>query len=97
MTKGPETPPPAGAQSPITPPAQSPVTPPPAGQPHTNLGQPVTVVQSPEHAVTVLKEKVHILHSIANNVANYKTLAFNDIEQVMADIKYLATYIRSKV
>ena len=58
---------------------------------------PLSGIASPEHAVNVLKEKVHALHTVVNNVANFKTLAFNEAEQLMADIKYLTSYIRSKV
>ena len=69
----------------------------PSGAEEIKSDTPLSGIASPEHAVNVLKEKVHALHTVVNNVANFKTLAFNEAEQLMADIKYLTSYIRSKV
>jgi len=63
----------------------------------THLGAVVGDVSSPEQASVVLKEKVHILHTALNNVGHFSTMAFNDVEQLMADIRWLVSYIRSKV
>ena len=57
----------------------------------------VTSIVEPEHAVAVLKATVAGLHGLVNNVGHYSSLAFNDVEQAVADIRYLTAFIRSKV
>lgn len=59
-------------------------------------GTPLNLVATPEHALSVLKEKISLLHQFANNAGHFATLAFNEVEQLVVDIQRLTTYIRSK-
>ena len=65
-----------------------------------SVGKPSASIMSivqPEEAISVLKEKVNTLHTLVHNVGNFKTLAVGDIEGLLADVKFLVTFVRSKV
>lgn len=57
----------------------------------------VSQVTSPENAATLIKAKGSELHTLLHNIAHYSTLPFEEVEQVIADIKHLMAFIRSKV
>lgn len=54
-------------------------------------------VTSPETAMVALKTRVSLLHALANNAGHYSTLALDDVETALSDLRWLASYIRSKV
>lgn len=60
-------------------------------------GSPLGIIDSPETAVATLKEKVSLLHTYAHNVTHAGTLAFNEAEQLVADVRWLLSYLRAKV
>ena len=62
-----------------------------------HLGTPISQITSVEHAAATLKEKVSLLHTITHNMGHYATLAFSEVEQLMADIAWLVNFVRSKV
>lgn len=59
------------------------------------IGTPVAEVTTPERAMSVLKEKVGLIHTVVNNASHLGTVAWNDLESLMADVKYLITFGRS--
>ncbi len=61
------------------------------------LGLPVGQITDPGHAAQLLKSKLSLLHTVVHNMGHYSTLAFNDVEALVSDIKYLVNLIRSKV
>ena len=61
------------------------------------LGLPVGQVTDATHAAQLLKSKLSLLHTVVHNMGHYSTLAFNDVEALVSDIKYLVNLIRSKV
>jgi hypothetical protein len=54
-------------------------------------------ITQPEQAVAALKQKVSTLHKLLHDVSHFATIPFTEIEALMADIKWLTTFIRSKV
>ena len=60
-------------------------------------GPALSTITSPEAAGVALKAKLSTLHALVNNVGHVGALAFDEIEQLLADIRWLAAYIRSKV
>lgn len=55
-------------------------------------GTPVSKLSGPEHAVAVLKEKVGLLHTLANNVVRFDHVLVSDAEALLADIKYVLSF-----
>jgi hypothetical protein len=97
-------PPASPTPTPVTPGAQGMATPPVTpGAPAQDvamgdaLGPSLGSVTTPEAAMSALKAKTGILHTVINNVGHFGSLAFSDVEQLVADIAWLANYIRSKV
>ena len=70
---------------------------PPAPTPAPQATSVMSDITTPEAAVSALKNKVSVLHTTANNVSNFASLAFNEVEQLIADIRILTVYIRSHV
>jgi hypothetical protein len=60
-------------------------------------GTAITSITQPEIAVTALKQRVSLLHKVVNDVGNFSSLAFNDVESLVSEISYLSNFIRSKV
>lgn len=58
-------------------------------------GTKVSTISGPEHAVAVLKEKANLLHTLINNVGHVGSAAWEDIEALIADIKWVISYGRS--
>lgn len=58
---------------------------------------PVAQINTPEAARTALQNKVSLLHKLVSDVGHISTLAVDEVEALVADIKYLVSYVRTKV